>query len=99
MLAILVGRLLFSIVLRLFTIKNQLNMNAINHILKRKLFIDVRKCRLRAISPLSRLYKTIFQLSMFEMLTGMRKRIHYIRQANLNDMYEKNQVIYLLIDL
>lgn len=91
MLAILVGRLLFSIVLRLFTIKNQLNMNAINHILKRKLFIDVRKCRLRAI--------TIFQLSMFEMLTGMRKRIHYIRQANLNDMYEKNQVIYLLIDL
>lgn len=66
-------------------------MNAINHILKRKLFIDVRKCRLRAL--------TIFQLSMFEMLTGMRKRIHYIRQANLNDMYEKNQVIYLLIDL
>lgn len=32
------------------------------------------------------------------MLTGMRKRIHYIRQANLNDMYEKNQVIYLSID-
>lgn len=74
-------------------------MNTINHILLRKLSIDVRKCRLRAISPLSRLYKTILQLSMFEMLTGMRKRIHYIRQANLNDMYEKNQVIYLLIDL
>lgn len=74
-------------------------MNTINHILLRKLSIDVRKCRLCAISPLSRLYKTILQLSMFEMLTGMRKRIHYIRQANLNDMYEKNQVIYLLIDL